>query len=270
MKDLTKLEQKQLRHLKQERKERLRLEQGEEDDNDLNPDIDDVSLRESLIRQIAKNVSQLVIVGSFEAPRLDFSVLDRLLLLAELEELEAVLCLNKADLLPSRSDGEKVARIYRKLNYPVLVTSAVTGEGFAEFRQALEKKHSVLVGSCGAGKTALLRALDPAYEQKQTVRDLQLATGADAICPCTIHDYKLTLGTEVLEVTGVNLHEHVRLPHDEVHRYFAEFLEPSRDCAEEDCLHLHEGDCAVIEAIAEGKIAKARHASYVKIVKAMR
>lgn len=270
MKDLTKLEQKQLRHLKQERKERLRLEQGEEDDNDLNPDIDDVSLRESLIRQIAKNVSQLVIVASFDAPRLDLSMLDRLLILAELEELEAVLCLNKSDLLANRSEGEKIARLYRKLHYPVLVTSAVTGEGFAEFRQALEKKHSVLVGSCGAGKTALLRALDPAYEQKQTVRDLQLVTSAEAICPCTIHNYKLTLGTEVLEVTGVNLHEHVRLPHDEVHRYFTEFGEPSRDCTEEACLHIHEQDCGVIQAVTEGKIAQARHASYVKIVNAMR
>ncbi len=270
MKDLTKLEQKQLRHKMQERKERLRLERDDEFDDELNAEVEDVSLRESLLRQIAKNVSQLVIVAAFDAPRLDFSTLDRLLILAELEELEPVLCLNKSDLLANRGEGEKIARIYRKLNYPVIISSAHTGEGFAELRQHLEKKHSVLLGPVGAGKTSLLRALDPAYEQKHGVRNLNLLTAADAALPCMIHDYKLTLGTEIAEVNGVNLHEHVHLPHEEVRRYFAEFLAPSRDCAAEACLHIHERDCGVMQAVDEGKIAKARHASYVKIVQALR
>jgi ribosome biogenesis GTPase len=270
MKDLTKLEQKQLRHLMQERKERLRLEREEESDEDLNAEVEDVSLRESLIRQIAKNVSQLVIVGSFEAPQLDLPTLDRLLILAELEELETVLCLNKIDLLQNRGEGERIARLYRKLNYAVLLTSARTGEGFAEFRHKLEQKHSVLAGACGVGKTALLRALDPAYEQKQSVRRLALTTGAGENFSCTIHDYKLTHATEVTEVNGVDLHELVCVPHDEVQRYFAEFREPSRDCAEEGCLHIHEEDCGVMQAVAEGKIAKARHASYLQVVKGMR
>lgn len=270
MKDLTKLEQKQLRHKMQERKERLRLERDDEFDEELIAEVDDVSLRESMLRQIAKNVSQLVIVASFDAPRLNLSTLDRLLILAELEELEAVLCLNKIDLLVNRSEGEKIARMYRKLNYPVILCSATTGEGFAELRQNLEKKHSVLVGPCGAGKTLLLRALDPAYEQKHSVRHLNLLTAAEATLPCAIYDYKLTLGTEIAEMNGVNLDEHVHVPHEEAHRYFAEFLAPSRDCAAEDCLHIHERDCGVMQAVAEGRIAAARHASYVKIVQALR
>ncbi|MEK7728798.1 MAG: ribosome small subunit-dependent GTPase A [candidate division KSB1 bacterium] len=270
MKDLTKLEQKQLRHLKQERKERLRLEREEEREKELSAEIEDVSLRESMIRQITKNVSQLVVVGSFGAPPLAWDTLDRLLILAELEELEALVCLNKIDLLKNRGEAERVARVYRKLNYPVVLASAATGEGFSELRLKMEQKHSVVVGECGVGKTALLRALDPAYEQKRTRRDLNL-TGSDGMsCSCTIYDYKLAHATEVMEVNGINLHEHVPLPQAEAHRYFPDFGEPSRECMAEGCLHIDEKDCGVMQAVAEGTIAKPRYASYVKIVATLR
>ncbi len=270
MKDLTKLEQKQMRHLMQERKERLRLEREEENGEEISAEAEDVSLRESMIRQIAKNVSQLVIVGSFGAPPPALSTLDRLLILAELEELEILLCLNKIDLLKNRGEAEKLARMYRKLNYPVVLTSATTGEGFAEFRHKMEQKHSVLAGDCGVGKTALLKALDPAYEQKQTTRTLNLIASEGEPCSCTIHAYKLAHATEALEVNGINLHEHLHLPKEEAHRYFPEFGEPMRDCMAEECLHIHEKDCGVMQAVEEGVIAKPRYESYVQIVGALR
>lgn len=270
MKDLTKLEQKRLRHLKQERKERLRFEQEEDGAEELSVEAEDVSLRESMMRQIHKNVAQLVIVGSFAEPALALDTLDRLLILAELEELEILLCLNKIDALKNRGEAEKIARLYRGLNYSVLLASAATGEGFADLRHKLEQKHSVFVGACGAGKTSLLRALDPAYEQKQTTRNLQLMNNDGETFACTIYDYKLAHATEVLEVNGIDLHEHLHLPKEEVRRYYAEFRAPSLECAVEDCLHIHEKDCGVMQAAADGAIARARYASYQKIFAAMR
>ncbi|NUO82446.1 ribosome small subunit-dependent GTPase A [candidate division KSB1 bacterium] len=270
MKDLTKIEQKQLRHLMQERKARLRLEREEEREEEAGAEAEDVSLRESLLRQIAKGVSQLVIVGAFGSPPLAFPTLDRLLILAQREELETLLCLNKIDLLKNRAEAERIARVYRKLDYAVMTTSAATGEGFAELRHKLEQKRSMLVGDCGVGKTALLKALDPYYEQKRTTRDLILSVNSGDQINCSIHEYKLVNATEVLEVNGVPLHEHLHLPHEEVHRYFPEFFAPSRECMADDCLHLREEDCGVKQAVEDGVIAKHRHESYMRIVEALR
>lgn len=270
MKDLTKIEQKQLRHLMQERKERLQQERKEDGEEDNAAEIDDTSLRESLIRQIAKGVSQLVVVAAFETPRLVLQRLDRMLIFAQLEELEVVLCLNKIDLLKNRVEADKIARVYRKLEYPVLLTSAATGEGLTEVRHKLEKKRSVLMGECGVGKTTLLKAFDPNYAQKQAARQLGLTASHGRQFDCTIHHYKFAHATEVLEINGEALQEHLQLAAEEVHRYFPEFLAPSRVCISDDCLHLQESDCGVKQAVEDGAIAGFRYQSYLKIVKALR
>lgn len=270
MKDLSKIEQRQLRHLLHERKERL--QQGREVETDgkaTGAGSEDTSLRDSLIRQCAKGVSQLVIVAAFEAPPLVLERLDRTLIFAQLEELEAVLCLNKIDLLKNRATAEKLARAYRKLDYPVILTSATTGEGFAEFRTRLEKKRSVLLGECGVGKTALLKALDPGYEQKHAVHDLSVAVTNEVQVDCTIHDYKFAHATEVIEINGLDVHEHLHLPAEEVHRYFPEFLKPGRECLSGECLHVHEKDCGVRQAVEDGIVADFRYQSYLKIVEGM-
>lgn len=271
MKDLTKIEQKQLRHLMQERKERLLQEREEEDGAaEAASEIEDTSLRESLIRQIAKGVSQLVVVAAFDAPPLVPERLDRMLIFAQLEELDVLLCLNKIDLLKNRAEAEKIARVYRKLDYPVLLTSASAGEGLVELRHNLEKKRSVLIGDRGVGKTSLLKAFDPHYEQKQAARQLSLTASNGNQVDCTMHHYKFAHATEMLEITGVAMHEHLQAAREEVHRYFPEFLAPARVCLSDDCLHLQEPDCGVKQAVEEGTIAGVRYQSYLKIVGALR
>jgi len=93
-------------------------------------------------------------------------LLDRYLTSAESLELTALVVITKLDLVRAddgRLDGELQTSLqeYRRIGYPIVLTSAVTGEGLEELRRILKGRISAFVGKSGVGKSALLNALEP-------------------------------------------------------------------------------------------------------------
>ena len=112
---------------------------------------------------IAANIDQVVPVFAAARPEPHWRLLDRYLVAAEAAELPCLVCITKLD-LAQNGDGsidialrDKVEE-YRRIGYALLLVSAVSGAGMAEFKQALQGRASLLLGKSGGGKTSLLNA----------------------------------------------------------------------------------------------------------------
>ena len=115
--------------------------------------------RNAFDRPAAANVDQLVVVASAAIPVTDPFLIDRVAAIAALKDCGVVVCVNKCDLEP----GEELAAIYRQAGFPVVRTSAETGEGVAELAELLMGKLSAFTGNSGVGKSSLLNAIQPDF-----------------------------------------------------------------------------------------------------------
>ena len=134
--------------------------------------------RNELIRPRVSNVDQAVIVFAAKSPNMNLDLLDRFLLLAEEQELDIVIVINKID-KDKKENYLAAAEMYRDAGYAVICTSAEKEIGIDALRTALENKISVFAGPSGVGKSSLINKAFPGLElnqRKDTAREAHHAT----------------------------------------------------------------------------------------------
>lgn len=227
--------------------------------------IEDLLPRKSLlVRPPVANVDQVICVFSIRQPAVKLSLVDRLLVQAEKEQLAAVLCLNKIDLL-DQEEIEEVAACYRPAGYPVLPTSARYGMGLEELRSWLEGRISVLAGPSGVGKSRLLNALHPGLQ----LRTGELSEKAGRGRHTTRHVELLSIapGGWVADTPGFSVLEPAAgMEAGELAACFPEIKKHAAGCRFSNCLHRHEPRCAVKKAVEEGNIPYSRYEHYLQIL----
>jgi len=163
--------------------------------------------------------------------------------------------------------GLEVARSifghYEPLGYPVLYTSARTGEGIAELRARLVDKVSVFNGPSGAGKSSLLNAIQPGLSL--AFAHVSRATGKGRHTTVARELIPLNFGGYVADTPGLRALALWDIEPEELDGYFPEIRQIVAQCAFSDCTHVHEPGCAVREALEGGKIHEQRYASYLKM-----
>lgn len=186
-------------------------------------------------------------------------LLDRLLVVAERERLPAVILVNKID-LTGRAAAADLFADYPPLGYPLLLTSARTGEGIDETRGSLAGKISVLAGPSGVGKSSLLNAIQPGLGL--STRAISRSTGKGThttVFPALV---PLEVGGYVADTPGVKAFGLWDIEPDELDAYYRELAPLVPRCSFSDCTHLHEPGCAVRAAVAAGRVSAARYDSY--------
>jgi len=211
---------------------------------------------------LVANPDQVVFVFSIKKPRPSLRKLDRFLVVAEMNELPAVICVNKIDLDRS-GEAEKLFRIYEEIGYPVLYTSAKTGEGLEALRETLRGKISVLAGSSGVGKSSLLNAIQPGLGLR--VREVSEATEKGLHTTRHAELFPLDGGGYVADTPGIRALALFDVEPQELDGYFREMAPLVADCQFSDCSHVHEPGCAVREAVEEGQISEERYNSYLRL-----
>lgn len=116
--------------------------------------------KNAFIRPAVANIDQLVVLASCAVPVTEPFLIDRVLAIAQLQSVPALVVVNKDDL----ASAQPLAEIYRRAGVPVLVTSAETGEGIDALRAALAGKLSCLTGNSGVGKSSLLNCVSPGLQ----------------------------------------------------------------------------------------------------------
>jgi ribosome biogenesis GTPase / thiamine phosphate phosphatase len=208
---------------------------------------------------IVANVDQLLIVGSAAEPMLKPNLIDRLLLTAEKSAIRPIVCINKIDLIDP-SDLQPLVGVYGQLGYQVILLSAVRGWGIERLRQQVGGRRSVVVGQSGVGKSSLLNAIEPGLGLKVSTVSLETEKGRHTTTAARL--IPLIAGGYLVDTPGIRQFQLWDVIPEEVAGYFRELHPYVSQCRFPNCTHLHEADCAVKHAVAEGRLDVRRYESY--------
>ncbi|MCL2563319.1 MAG: ribosome small subunit-dependent GTPase A [Oscillospiraceae bacterium] len=220
------------------------------------------SRKNAFVRPPVANIDCMILLASGVNPITDPFLIDRITAIAEVNDAECIICINKTDLHP----GDDLFNIYTAAGFHTIRTSAVTGEGVDELRTAIKGKVCAFVGNSGVGKSSILNALEPGFTVKTAEVSEKLGRGRHTTRHVEL--FPLSGGAEVADTPGFSSFdiEKMELTVKETLQYaFLEFAPYLGHCEFRDCAHLTERGCAVLEAKREGKIEPTRHASYVRL-----
>jgi ribosome biogenesis GTPase len=227
--------------------------------------INDVAERKTLLerrvplgrgtRPIAANIDTVFVVTSNCDPAPVPQLIDRLLVVAEANEIPAAVVVNKVDL----DGGAWLAERFRRAGYPVFRTSAKTGEGLDALRAAMAGRESVVTGPSGAGKSSLLNALQPGLALRTGALSVKVRRGRNTTVSALMVPFENgylvdTPGFSEVGLWGIEPRE--------LASCFPEFRPFIGECRFQDCRHVSEPGCRIQAAVADGAIAPDRLESY--------
>ena len=214
---------------------------------------------------LAANISRLFIVVATE-PGFADDLVSRALVAAEAAGIEAHLILNKTDVLELLPRARERAAVYGSLGYPVHEVSAKADpeHALATLRPLLAGQSSIFIGQSGMGKSSLINLLVP--DADIAVREISAALDTGKHTTTFTRLYWLPDGAAIIDSPGFQEFGLYHLSEGMLERAFVEFKPYLGGCKYYNCRHLAEPQCAVLEAVAAGKIAKMRHELYAQLL----
>ena len=163
--------------------------------------------------------------------------------------------------LAEQEELDQMYQIYISCGYQVLLTSAEQEEGISQIRKILEGKTTVVAGPSGVGKSSLTNLLQEEVSMETGEISKKLKRGRHT----TRHAQLLTVGehTYLMDTPGFSSLFVERMEKEELRFHYPEFAEYEGKCRFQGCVHVHEPECAVKQAVEEGKIHRQRYENYV-------
>lgn len=214
---------------------------------------------EGRAKTMAANVDTMVTVTALADPAPRLLTLDQLLAFAELESIDALVVLTKADLADGAA-SEALVSLYRSLGYETLIVNPKAGENVEGLREAIARRHSLLCGVSGVGKSSIFRALGGDAVVGEVSRH-----GLGRQTTTASRLYRMPVGF-LIDSPGVAEFGLGAVTAADLAEGFREMRDLAGSCRFTDCTHLHEPDCAVQAAVAQGRIAESRYESYRRIL----
>lgn len=214
-----------------------------------------------LTRPPVANVDQAVLVFSLTTPDPDYNLLDRLLIQAEYAGVDILIVFTKLDLV--RRHDMSMGNYYQDRGYVVRYVSNKTGEGITDLAGCFSDNVSLLAGPSGSGKSSLINSLEPGKNLRTGEVSSKIGRGRHT----TRHVELIPVaGGLVADTPGFSSLYLPEIKKEELQNYFPELLDYRLDCRFKSCLHDKEPDCAVKEAVREGKIFDSRYKHYLQFL----
>ena len=238
------------------------------DETDMEGNVTAIRPRQNeLIRPAVANVDQAMLLFAVHDPEPNLLVLDRLMVMMDLQKVPVVICFNKADLAEEEEIGT-LFRIYRDSGCRILTVSTRTEEGMELIRECLEGKTTVIAGPSGAGKSTLTNRLQEAVRMETGSVSRKLGRGRHT----TRHSQIIPVGkdTFVVDTPGFTSLYLPAMEEADLRFFFAEFGPYEGKCRFQGCRHIQEPDCAVKEAVRAGDISARRYENYLALCEEIR
>jgi ribosome biogenesis GTPase / thiamine phosphate phosphatase len=217
------------------------------------------SHNKSLMHVFAANIDRLVVVAAMAEPDLKHGLIDRYLLIAAHNDIDATVVLTKTDLRA----GDATRELYARIGIAAFTVCAIRGTGIDDLRAHLAGRTCVVAGQSGVGKSSLVNALFPDIAAR--VGDIADA-GHGRHTTTSARSYVVAGGGRLIDTPGVRECGITGLSALDVALLYPDIAAHHPHCRFDDCSHLHEPDCAVRTAVENGAIAATRYESYRSIV----
>ncbi len=221
--------------------------------------ITDIEKRKNeIIRPACANIDMAITVMAISKPAPKFSLLDKIMVFFSYYDIPVTLCFNKCD--EADDAGMNIVRErYKASGADVIFTSAMEGTGITELKSVMQEKTTVLTGPSGVGKSSILNRLCPDADLE--VGDIsRIGRGKHTTRHTEI--FKIARNTFVMDTPGFTSLDIPEIPKEDLKFYFNEFSDYENRCRFDGCVHIHEPDCAVKDALKEGRINPDRYKSY--------
>jgi ribosome biogenesis GTPase len=216
-------------------------------------------------RVVVANIDQVIVVFAFAKPEPHPRMLDRFLVIAAANDIQARIVLNKRELVgapPPWIDE------YRLAGYPIHFTSVKARVGLEELGSALHGRTSALSGPSGVGKSSLMNSIYPGLDLRVGEISESVNKGRHTTVGAALHP--LPDGGFVVDTPGLREIGVWNLLASDLDECFLEFRPFLGQCKFGDCRHVHEPGCRVRAAVAEKLIGASRYDSYLKLLGELR
>ncbi len=208
------------------------------------------------------NLDAIAIVVSEAPPKTDTYFIDKIISMANLKGIKVCIVINKCDV----DFGENLFEIYSKVNVDVFRVSALNGEGIECLNDFIRGKFVAFTGNSGVGKSSLINRIVPELGLETGNINEKIGRGKHTTRQVEIikaFEDSWIADTPGFSVFDIAVQENVSS--ETLEDLFPEFADYKDECRYVGCSHTKEADCAVSEAVGNGKISQSRYNSYCKL-----
>ena len=215
--------------------------------------------RNELIRPAVSNIDQALLIFAAASPKPNFNLLDRFLILMQYQNVPVILCFNKCELV-EEAERERLRNIYQSCGCEILFTSAKEKVGIEELKQHLYGKTTSVAGPSGVGKSSLINCISSKVQMETGEISKKIERGKHT----TRHSQLIHIAedTYIMDTPGFSSLYIPGFEKEELSQYYPEFVTCEPYCRFQGCAHISEPDCAVKQAVEEGKIHPLRDENY--------
>jgi len=217
---------------------------------------------------IAANIDLACVIASIAVPMTSTGFIDRFLVTAEAYSIPAAVVFHKIDLIEDQPDAmayqQELADIYRSIGYKVLLTSLKYPESLQSLKSLIANKITLLSGHSGVGKSSIINAIQPHLNLKVGQVSFKHLKGKHTTTYAQL--LPLDFGGFIIDTPGIKEFGLVNMDKYEVSHYFPEMRRYLGQCKFNNCLHINEPGCKVLQALENGEIYQSRYKSYLSIL----
>lgn len=221
--------------------------------------IEEIIKRKNIFeRPKVSNIDQAFLITSLKYPDFSLNLLDKFIILMEINNVKPIICITKSDLVDTEEidSFKNILEYYKNIGYKVVYNTELD-----VIKDLLKDNTSVFTGQTGAGKSTLLNKLNPEWNLE--TGEISYALGRGKHTTRVVELFEINKG-KVMDTPGFSSLELKKYTKEQIKNAFIEFS--MYPCPFRDCSHTNEEECVVKKEVFSNNILESRYLNYLNFI----